>query len=304
LHLGLEQLERRALLSALAANDPNAGGPPAQSGVYTTGNNFTPGSATSSLGTLASVPGAPAQMEQTFLTVSPLYSGLQGPAAAYQRVLVLPLVPNQPLSSAPMMLLPTFVLPTSPVITSRPLRLGGTGGDTSLLGPLSSSVFDDDIQEDWTLFGNREPEGPTSEVPKKDLVDQLSGLGEMDNLLFSDTVPVAPEKSSPDSDIKDGDVKTDDGGTSEKPQKSEPGDRDGAAIPTSIDEEAPPVAHAVLPTENVEDQTFDRRASAEAKQAEQSRAAIGLAIGWLITSGEFGVTPADRFERFQKRQQN
>jgi hypothetical protein len=200
--------------------------------------------------------------------------------------------------------LPTFILPSAPAITARPLRLGGTGGDTSLLGPLSSSVFDNDIEEDWSLFGNREPEGPTGEVPSKELIDQLSELGEMDNLLFGDTPPATPQKSTGDSDVKDEDVKTDEAGAGDQGVKSEPSGNDGAAIPSAIDEELPHVAQASLPTVSAEDQTVDRSAATQTRQTEQSRAAIGLAVGWVLASGEFGITPADRLERFQRRQRN
>ena len=176
---------------ALPVNDPLAGGPAALSGVYTNAN-LTTGSPTSSLATEAPVPGAPELFEQTVLTLSSLEGGGQGPATAYQRLLLEPNVPNQPqAASGPMVQLPTFeIIPTAPVITARPFRLGGSGGDSRLNRPnVDDSIFQQNIEDEfWSNFDQSESQGPRSEIPGRELMERLSRLGEFDNLIDGDSI--------------------------------------------------------------------------------------------------------------------
>ena len=216
LHLSLESLERRCLLSA-SSLDPG----------------FTPispgGSGSAAAITLAATPpgvsttSTPAQLQQVYFTVSLLYSGVQIPIAPYEKVMAQPPPPNVVQQfPAPVMSLtaPGLTIPTPGV---RFVRLGGSGGDVNLAGANpGSALYAENVEDQiWPTFGERETKDWLSEGPEQEMLERLTDLGDLD--LFAghgegvQSNPFAPsgngtEKDPGGSDWLDNDFDFNDGG--------------------------------------------------------------------------------------------
>jgi hypothetical protein len=295
------------MLSALPVNDPNAGGPAALSGVYANAS-LTTGSPTSSMATEAPVPGAPEQFEQTVLSLSSLEGGGQGPATAYQRLVVELNVPNQPLASqGPIIELPTFqIIPTVPVITARPFRLGGSGGDSRLNRPnVDDSIFQQNIEDEfWSNFDQSGVQSPTSEIPGRELMERLSRLGEFDNLIDGDSidtdglppasaVPQEPGASAtPDEELHDRSF--DLHGSNDDDLWNDTPALHGGATGHS-DEDSP---------QSVQIAQAEVRLPASSDWSDRARAAIGVAMATLWATSDEDAEREGHVARFKRLHRN
>ncbi len=237
-----------------------------------------------------------------------------------------PLAPNQPQPSSGLVVqLPTYVIPVTPVIPARPLRLG-TGGNAALVSPeVPDSIFGNNLQEDeMAPFGGREGEGPSTEVPTQELIDQLSGLGEMDDLFRGEGVPptapgAAGTGTSPDgSDLLHDDFNFDASGSSDgNVEKRDAEDEshkndsqhdslnlDGAALPRRHEAETDEVFAGFGPAPRLAAQTAGLALANDNDWSTRSQAAIGAAVIWLMKSGELAGEKEDSVRRYEIRQNN
>ncbi|HEY2251668.1 MAG TPA: hypothetical protein VGH74_11430 [Planctomycetaceae bacterium] len=197
LNLGLELLEQRRLL----AGNSFENFAPASLAFAPDSSSATPAALASPQASSGANPAATqpstsdaqtAQLQQVFFTVSLLVSGAQVPILPYERTVVPATVPNQPQAfSAPSTVSEILGL-SIPGLGARPVLLGSSGGgDSTLSSRISGDPLNSVNPQDqtWPSFGNREAEGPSSEVPTQEMIDQVMGLGEMDDLMRNDVVP-------------------------------------------------------------------------------------------------------------------
>ena len=136
LHLSIEALECRALLSGVSPNTQTqqpvfAVVAPAASGGFQS-SDPSGGSSTSIPGGVAPTASNVQQLQQIYFTASLLVSGAQIPLLPYEsqynKATVPPPTTNQQQQYAPPPTMPLLLAFSTPTVGARPLRIGGTGG--------------------------------------------------------------------------------------------------------------------------------------------------------------------------------
>jgi hypothetical protein len=315
LHLGLELLERRCML---AFSPSGAGSSALQPQPSVASFGIAPSAAISTATPAATVAASqPAssdptttQTQQIFFTVSLLYSGAQVPILPYERIVVPAPLPGQPQPFPSPGMVPEVLGLAIPAQGARPILAGGSGGDSSLSSANSGDAIYGNTPEDnlGSTFGNRAAEGPSSEVPAQEMIDQLSGLGEMDDLMGNDVVPPtgisapggAGGGAAANGDMLEDQFDLDSEESGHDSLERDPLDGGGAALRQgNLDDASQPTdLLSAIAIERGAQFAAARVADSEHDELSQaSRLAVGMAIVSLTASGDSRVNRANRFGR-------
>lgn len=325
LHLGLELLERRCLLSANLMNMASGGAPnpPAQSNfgqpvpaaigpsAVSLAASPSPTPAPPTLGSNPLPPDStPTGVQQVFFTVSLLASGAQVPILPYERVIVPAPTPNlQPQPFYPAITVPELTMTTVPVgvLTARPR---GTGGDVNFGGanPEGSEGEGSTPNQSSPTFG--EPENGTSPTDGSQL-DMNERTTELNDLNFLGNGPGTGSNQNSDfpAGQHDGALEgttdwLDDGAGFEPDNATQPGNSmqpggdPGRSGSQNGDLE---YARQVVLLDAVSQPSMaNRRAAAEGERSNSS-VSVGAIAAWAILSSNRGSGSNDRVGYFERR---
>ncbi len=123
-----------------------------------------------------------AQLEQVFFTASALVSGVQIPIAPFELVIAAAPKPVPSQQGAEPVIVAPLPGMTVPAGAARPIRLGGSGGDTVLGGANpTSSLYENDLSDQiWSPLGNQNTGNWLNEGPEQAILERLSNLTNMD----------------------------------------------------------------------------------------------------------------------------
>jgi hypothetical protein len=260
----------------------------------------------------------PAQLEQIFFTASVLVSGVQLPISPYEKIVTPAPIPNIPQQFSTPSIVPEILGLTIPAAGARPVRLGGSGGDSLSSGNTTDSLYANNVQDEiWPTFGNREDEGPTSEVATEELLNELMGLGQMDDLMRGDVVPPGgntvpggiPGSSDPkgESDLLEDHVDPGKGARGDSAQ-SDLIERDEVAPRIELETTSASQAQRITaPMPTTEIYAAHDRALIEREGSDwpaKSRVLIGAALALLMASKDYLSGEEDWPTRFELRSRN
>jgi SdrD B-like domain len=228
------------------------------------------------------------QLEQVFFTASALVSGVQIPIAPFEHVTTpapLPSVPQQ-FSMQPVFT-PAMTGMIVPAAGARPIRLGGSGGDTTLGGANpNSSLYADDVLDDiWPAFGNQQTDNWLNEGPDQAILERLSTLGNMDLLNAGGSRVFTPDSS----DSKDG--------TNDLFNFNGRFDDDWIDYRDFVPDATPSESHAQgwdaghAEQAVLLDPVVQTEAPARLREADgslETSASVGLLASWMLTTGNRG----------------
>ena len=236
------------------------------------------------------------QLEQVFFTASALVSGVQIPIAPFEQLI----------AAAPKPVLsqqipgPVFVAPlpgmTIPAGAPRPIRLGGSGGDTVVGG--NSVYADDALDQVWSPFGNRDTDNWLNEGPEQAILERLSTLSNMDLLNAGGTQVFradGPDSNDRRDDLFDFNDRFDGRGIDDYDILP-----DVAPLESSTQTVGRGHAEqAVLLDPVVQTQGAVCRLASEAD--ESPSASVGLVAGWMLATGTRRAASRDRVGYFERR---